>query len=84
LKQDQFSPVPVEEQVILIYAGTKGYIDKVAVTGVRTYEADLIAWLRARKADLLAAIRDKKDIKADGIEDKIKAALDEFAGQFAA
>jgi F-type H+-transporting ATPase subunit alpha len=84
LKQDQFSPVPVEEQVILIYAGTKGYIDKIAVTGVRRYEADLIAWLRARKADLLAAIRDKKDIKADGIEDKIKAALDEFAGQFAA
>jgi F-type H+-transporting ATPase subunit alpha len=84
LKQDQFSPVPVEEQVVLIYAGTKGYTDKVPVAGVRKYEAELISWMRARKGDLLAAIREKKDIKADGIEDKIKAALDEFAVSFAA
>ena len=84
LKQDQFSPVPVEEQVVLIYAGTKGYTDKVGVGSVRKYEADLIAWMRAKKSDLLTALREKKDIKADGIEDKMKAALDEFAGVFAA
>ncbi|MBU6373913.1 MAG: F0F1 ATP synthase subunit alpha [Alphaproteobacteria bacterium] len=84
LKQDQFSPVPVEEQVVLIYAGTKGYADKIAVGDVRKYEADLVAWMRAKKSDLLTSLREKKDIKADGIEDKIKAALDEFAGVFAA
>ena len=84
LKQDQFSPVPVEEQVVLIYAGTKGYTDKVAVADVRRYESELVAWMRAKKGDLLTALRTKRDIKADGIEDKIKAALDEFATAFAA
>jgi len=83
LKQPQFSPVPVEEQVVLIYAGTRGYLDKVAVNAIGRYEAELTAWLRAKKSDLLASIKTKKDIKADGIEDKIKAALDEFTTSFA-
>ena len=83
LKQPQFSPVPVEEQIVLIYAGTRGYLDKVATTDVGRFESELTAWLRAKKADLLSSIKSKKDIKADGIEDKIKAALDEFAGAFA-
>jgi F-type H+-transporting ATPase subunit alpha len=83
LKQNQFSPVPVEEQIVLIYAGTRGYLDKLAVEDVRRYEGELVAWLRNKKSSLLTSIRDKKDIKADGIEDKIKASLDEFAGVFA-
>jgi len=83
LKQAQFSPVPVEEQIVLIYAGTRGYLDKLPVGDVRRYESELVAWLRARKADLLGSIRTKKDIKAEGIEDQIKKALDEFAGVFA-
>jgi F-type H+-transporting ATPase subunit alpha len=84
LKQPQFSPVPVEEQIVLIYAGTRGYLDKLPVDAVGRYEAELTAWMRAKKADLLKTIAAKKDIKADGIEDKIKASLDEFAGAFAA
>jgi F-type H+-transporting ATPase subunit alpha len=76
--------VPVEEQIVLIFAGTRGYLDRVPTDGVRRYEAELVSWLRAKKADLLTAIRTKKDIKADGIEGKIKDALDEFAGAFAA
>ena len=83
LKQPQFSPVPVEEQVVLIYAGTRGYLDKVDVANVGRYERELVAWLRAKKADLLKAIVDKKDIGKDGIEDKIKAALEEFTATFA-
>ncbi|MEZ5994330.1 MAG: F0F1 ATP synthase subunit alpha [Hyphomonadaceae bacterium] len=83
LKQPQFSPTPVEEQVVLIYAGTRGYLDKVSVNDVGRFERELVAWLRAKKSDLLKSIGAKKDIKADGIEDKIKAALDEFAGAFA-
>ncbi|GIK48560.1 MAG: F0F1 ATP synthase subunit alpha [Hyphomonadaceae bacterium] len=83
LKQPQFSPVPVEEQIVLIYAGTRGYLDKIAVGDVGRYESELIAWLRAKKADLLKAIGDKKDIGKDGIEDKIKVALEEFTGTFA-
>jgi F-type H+-transporting ATPase subunit alpha len=83
LKQPQFSPVPVEEQVVLIYAGTRGYLDKVDVANVGRYERELVAWLRAKKADLLKAIVDKKDIGKDGIEDKMKAALQEFTSTFA-
>ncbi|MBI1186092.1 MAG: F0F1 ATP synthase subunit alpha [Alphaproteobacteria bacterium] len=83
LKQDQFAPVPVEEQVILIYAGTRGFLDKVAVEDVRRYESELVAWLRSKKASLLDDLRAKKDIKEGGLEDKIKAALEEFAGVFA-
>jgi F-type H+-transporting ATPase subunit alpha len=84
LKQDQYAPVPVEDQVVLIYAGTRGYLDKMATGDVRRYESELISWMRGKKGDLLDAIRTKKDIKADGIEDKIKAALDEFGAKFAA
>jgi F-type H+/Na+-transporting ATPase subunit alpha len=83
LKQDQFAPVPVEEQIVLIYAGTRGFLDKLGVADVRRYENELVAWMRARKVDLLGAIRDKKDLKAEGIEDRIKSALEEFAGVFA-
>jgi F-type H+-transporting ATPase subunit alpha len=84
LKQPQFSPVPVEEQIVLIYAGTRGYLDKVPVERVQGYEKELVAWMRAKKADLLKALIDKKDIGKDGIEDKLKAALDEFGTTFAA
>ncbi|MGD9979198.1 MAG: F0F1 ATP synthase subunit alpha [Hyphomonadaceae bacterium] len=83
LKQPQFSPVPVEEQVVLIYAGTRGYLDKIDVANVGRFERELVAWLRTKKADLLKAIVDKKDIGKDGIEDKIKASLDEFSATFA-
>jgi len=84
LKQPQFSPVPVEEQIVLIYAGTRGYLDKVPVEQVQRYEKELTAWLRTKKSDLLKAIVAKKDISKDGVEDKIKAALDEFGTTFAA
>ncbi len=84
LKQPQFSPSPVEEQVVLIYAGTRGYLDKIDVNSVQNFERELTAWLRAKKSDLLASIRAKQDIKTDGIEEKIRAALDEFLKTFAA
>ncbi|MGQ0533701.1 MAG: F0F1 ATP synthase subunit alpha, partial [Caulobacteraceae bacterium] len=61
LKQPQFSPSPVEEQVVLIYAGTRGYLDKIDVSQVGRFEKELVAWLRTKKADLLKAIVEKKD-----------------------
>jgi F-type H+-transporting ATPase subunit alpha len=83
LKQDQFSPVPVEEQVILIYAGTRGYLDAVPVEQVRAYERALVTHLRASNPGLLKSIREKLDLKVDGLDDKVKAALDAFAPTFA-
>ena len=82
LKQPQFSPVPVEEQVIVIYAGTRGYTDRVPVEAVQRYERDLLEWLRARKSALLDTIRTNKDIRG-AVEDDIKSALEEFTASFA-
>lgn len=84
LKQDQFAPVPVEEQVILIYAGTKGYLDGIETSQVKRYEQELRQALAGKYKALAQEIKDKKDIKKDGIEDKIVAALDEFTKGFAA
>ncbi len=84
LKQDQFAPVPVEEQVILIYAGTKGYLDGIETSQVKRYEQELRQALAGKYKALAQEVKDKKDIKKDGIEGKIIAALDEFTKGFAA
>jgi len=83
MKQPQYSPLTNAEIVLVIYAGTKGYLDKVAVKDVGRFEEGLLTHLRQKNADLLAEITDK-DPKIKGeIEDKIKAALDVFAADFA-
>lgn len=83
LKQDQFSPVPVEEQVILIYAGTRGYLDKIPTSQVQRFERELREQLRLRNPQLLADLRAKKDIKADGLEGRVKEAIEHFTQSFA-
>ncbi len=83
LKQPQYSPLTMAEQVIVIYAGTKGYLDKVDVKDVTRFEAGLLAHLRAKNADLLADITNNdRKVKGD-LEDAIKAALEAFAKDFA-
>jgi len=82
LKQPQFNPLPFEEQVASIFAGTNGYIDTIAVADVVRYEAAMLADLRANHADVLKAIRDSKDL-GDDTKAKLKAALDQFAKTFA-
>ncbi len=79
LKQPQNAPVPIEEQVIIIFAGTKGFVDRVPVGEVRRYEAELLAWLRAEHADLLGAIRDTGQL-AD--EEKLGQVLRTFTDRF--
>ena len=88
LKQPQYSPLSMEEQVVVVYAGTRGYLDKVAVEQVGRFEAELLRHVRADKQDLLADIRDKKDISKNGkdggkIEDAIKSTLESFTKTFA-
>ena len=82
LKQPQFSPMPVEEQVASIFAGTNGYIDSVPVDRVTEYEAAMLSYLRSDHADVLATIRDTGKFD-DEVKGKLKAALDTFAKQFA-
>ncbi len=82
LKQDQYSPLAMEQQVCLIYAGTKGYVDQVAVADVRRYEAQLLQALDTKGAGVLSAIRDSGKLD-DATEDQLKALLDDFTGTFA-
>ncbi len=83
MKQPQYAPLTNAEIVCVIYAGTKGYLDKLAVSDVARFEAGLLAHLRQKNADLLEdiTVNDRK-VKGE-LEDKIKAALDDFATDFA-
>jgi F-type H+/Na+-transporting ATPase subunit alpha len=82
LKQPQYSPLLMEEQVVVIYAGTRGYLDKVPLKDVTRYEKELLVHMRGTKKDLLAKLRDKKELTEE-IEADIKAALEAFTSKFA-
>src|SRR3989440_81115 len=82
LKQPQFSPVPVEEQVVVIYAGVNGYLDPLPVARVRAFEEGLLGLMRTQHTDILTAIRDSRDLD-DATAAKLKAAVDEYAKTFA-
>jgi F-type H+-transporting ATPase subunit alpha len=83
MKQPQYSPLTNAEIVCVIYAGTNGYLDKVAVKDVGRFEAGLLKHLRNNRADVLEWLT-KEDPKIKGdAEAKLKAAIDEFAKDFA-
>ena len=77
LKQPQYEPVPLEEQVMMIYAGTNGFCDDVPVAGMRQYEVDLFTFMRAKHPEIGADIAAQERI-TDETEEKFKAALEEF------
>ncbi|MBV1865577.1 MAG: F0F1 ATP synthase subunit alpha [Rhodobacteraceae bacterium] len=82
LKQPQYSPLTNAEQVIVLYAGTHGFLDNIAVGDVGRFEADLLSYLRNNATDLLAFITDE-DPKIKGeAEDRVKAAVEAFAKDF--
>ena len=83
LKQPQYNPLPVEKQVLIIYAGTNGYLDQVPVSDVGAYEIELYRTFELRHAGILKAIAEKKQID-DELKGQINAALKEFGQQFAA
>jgi F-type H+-transporting ATPase subunit alpha len=76
-------PLPVEKQVVLIYAGTRGFVDKLPVESLRQYEQELYQTFEDKHAGLMQAIRDKMEITAE-IEGQLKTALTEFTDKFAA
>jgi F-type H+-transporting ATPase subunit alpha len=82
LKQPQFQPVPVEEQVVAIFAGTRGYLDVIKVEDVGRFERLMLSELRAKEPAVLEAIRTDKEIKKP-TEDKLVAFLDAFSSNFA-
>ncbi|MCB1651914.1 MAG: F0F1 ATP synthase subunit alpha [Alphaproteobacteria bacterium] len=78
LKQPQYSPLPVEEQVVVIYAGTKGFLDKVPVDQVNTFETRLLESVRASGKDILEAIAEEKKISEE-TDEKLKKFIGDFA-----
>ncbi len=82
LKQSQFSPLKMEEQVCVIYAGVNGYLDKLPLDKVRPFEDGLLAWLRSKNPDILEAIRSSNDLSSD-VEAKLKSAVEAFSASFA-
>jgi F-type H+/Na+-transporting ATPase subunit alpha len=82
LKQPQFKPMPVEEQVISIFAGTRGYLDKVEIANVTRFEAQMLGEIKAKAPKILDAIRDKRELSAD-TEKELSAFLDNFTKNFA-
>jgi F-type H+-transporting ATPase subunit alpha len=81
LKQPQFSPLKMEEQVAVIYAGVNGYLDNLPVNRVRAFEDGLLGTLRGKNVELLDAIRTSKDLSAEN-EAKLKSVVEAFAKSF--
>ena len=79
LKQPQFEPLAVERQVVIIYAGTNGYMDTVALPNVRAYETELYRFIESRYPQLFGGIREKKQL-----DDQLKGALDKAVKEFSA
>ena len=82
LKQPQFSPLRMEEQVCVIYAGVNGYLDPLPVDRVRAFEDGLLGLLRNQHADILNAIRTSRDLD-DATTAKLKSVVDAYARTFA-
>jgi len=81
LKQPQFAPMAVEEQVVSIFAGTRGYLDKIEVANIGRFEQSMLSEIKARKPEILKAIREQREV-ASATEEQLKAFLDDFAKTF--
>jgi F-type H+/Na+-transporting ATPase subunit alpha len=82
LKQPQFSPLKMEEQVCVIYAGVNGYLDPIPVARVKAFEEGLLTLLRSQQGDLLKTIRESGDL-TDATTAKLKGVVDAYAKTFA-
>jgi F-type H+-transporting ATPase subunit alpha len=82
LKQPQFSPLKMEEQVCVIWAGANGYLDTIPVAKVRAFEDGLLSLLRGKNVDILNTIRDTRDL-SDDTSAKLKTAVEGYAKTFA-
>ena len=81
LKQGQYSPLTVSEQVVSIYAGVRGYLDKVAVNDVVKFESEVLNEIRTKHTDLLDGIANEKELSKEN-DEKLKSILDDLVGKF--
>ncbi len=81
LKQDQYAPLPVEKQILIIYAGNRGFLDEFEVEQIKEYEEKLYEFFEKEQATLLKKIAEKSEISAD-MDEAISSALKEFNSRF--
>ncbi len=81
LKQPQYRPLPVEQQVVVLYAGTQGYFDEIAVPDIRAAQDELQKFMETRYGTVLSMIKDKKTLD-DAVKNELNAALKEFQQHF--
>ena len=82
LKQGQYQPMKMEEQVVVIYSGVNGYLDDLPRDRVQDFEVDFLKFMRSANADILNAIRDTGKID-EATEEKLIKAINEFKSTFA-
>ena len=81
LKQPQYHPMPAEKEVMILYAGTRGYLDKYPVTSVLEYERQMFEFVESKYPEIFTELKEKQDISTE-LDSKIKAALTEFGTIF--
>src|SRR5206468_3836688 len=81
LKQGQYQPMPVEKQVVSVFAGTNGFLDEIPIEHVQRYESEMLEMMELKHRDLLAAIAEQKDL-TDDIVTRLKSVLKEFTDAF--
>ena len=81
LKQPPYSPLPIEKQIVIIYAGAKGYLDDIAVSQITRFEAELYPFIEDKYPDIFTAIAEKKALD-ESIESELKRALEDFKMSF--
>jgi F-type H+-transporting ATPase subunit alpha len=81
LKQGQYRPLPVERQVVILYAATNGYVDPLPVAAVTRYERELESFMESQHSEIYRTILEKREL-TDELKQQLDAALDEFKGRF--
>jgi F-type H+-transporting ATPase subunit alpha len=81
LKQGQYQPLPVEKQILIIYAGTNGFVDELPLTALKKYEEELYSFIESRHPDVFSDILKKRELDGD-LRGKMTKALEEFKGIF--
>jgi F-type H+/Na+-transporting ATPase subunit alpha len=81
LKQGQYEPLPVEKQILIIYAGTNGFVDELPLTALKKYEQELYSFIESKHPDIFADILKKRELDGD-LRAKINKALEEYKGVF--
>ena len=81
LKQGQYEPLPVEKQILIIYAGTNGFVDELPLTALKKYEQELYSFMESKQPDIFADILKKRELDND-LRAKLSKVLEEFKGIF--